>query len=154
MRDTNLSKIFKLSGTEFLYELFDYIMDSGFDSSKNEEVEVVLIVALSACGVLENGGLVYFFENDFPEGFTHSKVADVFEKVGLHLVSEIITKAISFLPENTFTQPEAKRASIIERFIAEENNPEILQMEAGMLTELERFNKKLEVYVRQNWVTT
>src|SRR3954453_11482867 len=50
----------------------------------------VLVLIMSAQGILDNGGLVYFFENDWPGNSPSSLFEDAYRTIGADTVADAI----------------------------------------------------------------
>lgn len=72
------------------HELLDKVSDIAFNKLTDaddqmesiEEPYKTVAIIYSAQGVIDNGGMVYFFENDWPNNPPYSVFADAYERIG------------------------------------------------------------------------
>lgn len=60
----------------------------------NEEQRTVVLV-VAAQGIIDNGGLSYFFHSDFPDQIPYERFAEAFENIGATEAGDAIRKALS-----------------------------------------------------------
>lgn len=78
-----------------------------------EEPYQTVVTIYSAQGVIDNGGMVYFFENDWPHHQPYSDFADAYERIGRHGAAEALRHAAdSFEVPNPERDKEARREYI------------------------------------------
>ena len=88
------------------------------DLSKVEEPYRTVAIIYAAQGVIDNGGLVYFFENDWPRTPPYSVYADAYKRIGrLEAAKAIRDAAASF----GFDMPE-KNINARRQFIEKHYN--------------------------------
>lgn len=76
---------------------FQKLEAAGDDFSNIEEPYRTVAIIFAAQGVIDNGGLVYFFENDWPHAPPYSVFADAYERIGrLEAAHAIRNAAASF----------------------------------------------------------
>jgi hypothetical protein len=61
------------------------------------ELRIVVIVQ-AAQGVIDNGGLQYFFEVDFPDKPPYSMFVDAYREIGASDAALVLDKAVSLFP--------------------------------------------------------
>lgn len=87
------------------------------DHSKVEEPYRTVAIIFAAQGVIDNGGLVYFFENDWPNTPPYSVYADAYERIGrLEAAKAIRDAAASFGIDSPEKNREARRKFMKEHF--------------------------------------
>jgi hypothetical protein len=85
--------------------------DAGDDISKVDEPFRTVAIIYAAQGVIDNGGLVYFFENDWPRNPPYSVYADAYERIGrIEAANAIRHAARSFGIENPEHHIDERRA--------------------------------------------
>lgn len=57
-----------------------------------------VVVIYTAQGIIDNGGLEYFFESDFPSGATYYYIMDAYRRIGASAVAECIEAAVRMFP--------------------------------------------------------
>ena len=120
---SNIDDIFELSNSSFIDELFDFIMERGFDSDTANDIEKTFIYVVTAVGLLGNGGFKYFFENDFDEGkVPHEEVISHFEKIGSSKTAETLRKSLNIFPGAKPQKNLAKRSAFLEKFFDPETS--------------------------------
>ena len=62
-----------------------------------------VVVIYSAQGVIDNGGLEYFFGNDFPDNPPYQIFIDVYREIGANSAAAIFEKSLSYFE---MSQPE------------------------------------------------
>jgi hypothetical protein len=72
-----------------------------------------IVIIYSAQGLIDNGGLEYFFGNDFPNNPPYSKFIDAYREIGATTVANTIEKSLAFFETS---QPELNLKSRL-RFI-------------------------------------
>ena len=81
-----------------------------------EPYQTVAII-YSAQGIIDNGGFVYFFENDWPNNPPYSLFADAYERIGrTNSAAAIRNAARSFGVPNPERNLEMRRAYINENY--------------------------------------
>ncbi len=87
------------------------------DLSRVEEPYRTVAMIIAAQGVIDNGGLVYFFENDWPHTPPYSVYADAYERIGrLAAARAIRDAAASFGIETPEKNVEARRQFIEDHY--------------------------------------
>jgi len=68
-----------------------------------------IVLIYSAQGVLDNGGLVYFFESDFPKNPPYQLFIEAYNKIGATEIALALTSALTFFKiENPEKNIEAR----------------------------------------------
>ncbi|MBG9390084.1 DMP19 family protein [Caenimonas aquaedulcis] len=99
---------------EFWQIAVDRLDAFGGDLAKlSQPLQTVLIVE-AAQGIIDNGGLEYFFEADFPGNPPYSVFAEAFERVGAVAAAAGIEAAARMFPFEEPQLHEAKRQAWIE----------------------------------------
>jgi hypothetical protein len=82
----------------------DYRMESV------EEPHKTVVIVYSAQGVIDNGGMAYFFENDWPNNPPYSVFADAYERIGRADAAKALRDAVkSFGVPNPENNCKARR---------------------------------------------
>jgi hypothetical protein len=76
---------------------------------------VVLVHA--AQGIIDNGGLQYFFENDFPGRPPYSVFVDAYRAIGAHEEARAIAEAVKLFPFANPHRFRALRDKFLEKFL-------------------------------------
>lgn len=82
-----------------------------------------VIVIVSAQGVIDNGGLQYFFESDFPNSPPYSVFTDAYREIGAGTAADDIAEAVALFP---FAEPHLskdQRNEFLDSFNDEEDDP-------------------------------
>src|SRR4051812_34236375 len=77
-------------------------------------LQIVIIIS-SAQGIIDNGGLEYFYENDSPGNPPYSFFSDAYHLIGADGAAECIEKTASMFP---FSEPhrfEGRRRQFLDR---------------------------------------
>ena len=91
------------------------------DLSAVEEPYRTVAIIYAAQGVIDNGGLVYFFENDWPRTPSYSVYADAYERIGrLEAAKAIRDAAASFGIDSPETKIDARRQFIEKHYNEDE----------------------------------
>jgi hypothetical protein len=104
----------KVSDTAFMTDdaLLDKVSDTAFKKLADvddrmealEEPYKTVAIIYSAQGVIDNGGMVYFFENDWPNNPPYSDFADAYERIGRVDAAKALRDAVE-----TFGVPNPER---------------------------------------------
>ena len=95
-------------------DLLDALSDDAFrqmsavddDLARMEEPYKTIAIIYSSQGVIDNGGLTYFFANDWPHKPPYSEYADAYERIGcIEAANALRSAAASF----TIERPELHR---------------------------------------------
>lgn len=70
-----------------------------------------IVIVYSAQGVLDNGGLEYFFSNDWPGAPRYANFVDAYREIGAGPEADAIARAAARFP---FPDPEADRDRRLE----------------------------------------
>jgi len=68
--------------------------------SRGEQLLTVWAVT-QAQGIIDNGGLQYFFENDWPERPPYALFVDAFRRIGANEAADCIQDAVQMFPSNS-----------------------------------------------------
>jgi hypothetical protein len=86
-----------------------------------QPVRIVLCVATTQ-GVIDNGGLQYFYEVDFEEQRPYSEVVDAYRRVGAEEVASLLERSIQMFPFDSPHLFEAKRQQWLDQIRADEGH--------------------------------
>ena len=75
---------------------------------------VVLVHA--AQGIIDNGGLQYFFESDFPGSPPYSVFIDAYHTIGAYSEAQALADAVDLFPFANPHQLQARRDEFLKRF--------------------------------------
>lgn len=99
------------------------LQDSGQDLTKlPAEFQVVLMVE-SAQAIIDNGGLSYFFECDFPGRPSYDSFVDAYREIGAANCALVLSEAISLFG---FTNPHldaGRRNTFLDQWTESGNDP-------------------------------
>ena len=106
MTQTLLERASEISTTEYNM--------AGGDVFKLPEAFQTVVVIETVQGIIDNGGLEYFFESDFPNNPPYSFFVDVFRRVGAEGVAHCIEDASRMFPFPDAHLHECKRQRWLE----------------------------------------
>jgi len=75
----------------------DEVSQTGDPARLPDAVRIVVLVH-AAQGVIDNGGLQYFFETDFPESPPYSLFVDAYRAIGATAEAEALARAVALFP--------------------------------------------------------
>lgn len=108
---------------------------------------VVLVHA--AQGIIDNGGLEYFFESDFPGQPPYSRFVEAYRRIGALEEAQALADAVKLFPFANPHRHQAHRDKLLEQFLCDSSNPP--KNPFGSLTDKLCGNKnvwrRLEAYV-------
>lgn len=78
--ESKICGLSQLSDDELIKEVQQRLMPKRPDFS---EIDKPVIYLVAATGIIENGGLRYFYENDFPDGVLHAEIAGCYRNIGM-----------------------------------------------------------------------
>lgn len=83
------------------------------DVSRVEEPYRTIAIIYSAQGIIDNGGLTYFFAEDWPHNPAYSEFADAYERIGcIEAAKALRSAALSFGIEQPELYSEQRQAYI------------------------------------------
>ena len=98
--------------TQQAYELVQRMLDeTDGDSDRLPEVLQTAYFVYLGQGVIDNGGLEYFYENDFAGQPPYDLIVAAFRRVGAYAVADCIESTADMFP---FSSPHLKREKRIE----------------------------------------
>ncbi|TWT33011.1 DMP19 family protein [Blastopirellula retiformator] len=112
--------------------LLEQVSDTAFkmlkkvdnDPTQIEEPYRTVAIIYAAQGVIDNGGLIYFFESDWPGQPPYSLFADAYQRIGrVEAAAALREAAESF----GITEPEKhreQRQAYMDRFLGEDEDDE------------------------------
>ena len=149
MRAKAMSSLPKMQKSEFDFVngLFLRIAEkkkkNGYDSLTAEERVVFLV--WDASGIIENGGLQYFYEQEFDA----EAVAAAYEKIGCQKCAELLKLSFSLFPPSVLQGSWSDRVAFVER------NSEMFDNLSNAFWEAdEEMEKRLADYIKHrevNW---
>lgn len=77
-----------------------YTISDKFDIENISEPERSLIAVYTAQGIIDNGGLSYFFESDFPDENAYTVMAESYRNIGKNSQPEAIEKVLAIFPNS------------------------------------------------------
>ncbi len=83
----------------------------------------IVVIIISAQGVIDNGGLQYFLEEDFPNNPPYSVFVDAYRTIGVGAAADAIAAAVALFP---FSEPhlfKKKRNEFLDSFNDEDDEP-------------------------------
>jgi hypothetical protein len=98
--------------THQAYELVQRMLDeTDGDANKLPEVLQTTYCVYLGQGVIDNGGLEYFYENDFAGQPPYDLIVAAFRRVGAYAVADCIERTANMFP---FSAPHLKREARID----------------------------------------
>ena len=113
MKDKTLAKAIKFTLAE--------VKRAGNDLFKLPRPLQVVALVHAAQGIIDNGGLQYFFEADFPDNPPYSVFSDAYRAIGSVKGADALDQAASMFD---FRSPHKHRTERNHFLDAEENSPE------------------------------
>ena len=142
--ESEISGLARLSDDELIKEIQQRLTPKQTDFSEMDKPVVYLV---AATGIIENGGLRYFYENDFPDGVSHAEIAECYRNIGMEKVAELIEKSAACFPAG-HPQPELDARN---EFLNDASlNDAFDSIDADLFSETTRFEKKIAAYIRNN----
>lgn len=93
--------------TDKAYDLAQSMLDeTDGDVNNLPEVLQTVILVFIGQGVIDNGGLQYFYENDFPGQPSYDVIVAAFRRIGAEAVADCIERTADMFP---FPTPHKKR---------------------------------------------
>lgn len=128
------------------------LIEATFDSlttklPKLSEAQKPVVYLVTAQGIIENGGLRYFLESDFPHGVSHAEVAACFRNIGMTKAHEIILSSLEIFPD---FKPQADLAMRSELLESDNSAASLGRLDAQIFSEMASFEKILANYIRSN----
>ena len=77
------------------------------DLEKLSRAVRTVVIIQAAQGIIDNGGLQYFFESDFPNQPPYAIVVDAYREIGAIVEADAVAAAVSLFP---FAEPHKNRA--------------------------------------------
>jgi hypothetical protein len=91
--------------------------------SRGEQFQTVWAVE-QAQGVIDNGGLQYFFENDWPENPPYALFIDAFRRIGAQQAADCIQDAVEMFPSKSPHLDYQMRRDYMDSLRAKEGDEE------------------------------
>jgi hypothetical protein len=123
---------------------FDYLVPNSANLSEAQKPVVYLV---TAHGIMENGGLRYFLESDFPDHVSHDEVAKCYVSIGMPKAYEIIKSSFRIFPGSTPPSDLPLRSRLLE---SEHSAAVIEKLDADFFSQAEGFEHALATYIRAN----
>lgn len=96
--------------------VFDRLEAVGGDPRKLPHPLRVVTIVYSAQGIIDNGGLQYFFEADFPGKPPYTVFVEAYEAIGLHDAAALLAQAVALFPFKTPHRWVRKRNAFLNSF--------------------------------------
>ena len=109
--------------TSAIDNAFAELERSGGNLDRLPAILQTVVIIVSAQGVIDDGELQYFFEDDFPNNPPYSLFADAYRAIGADAAANAIDSAVALFP---FTEPQlfkAKRNEFMASFVDEDGDP-------------------------------
>jgi hypothetical protein len=125
---------------------FARLREAGNDPTRLREEFRTVVVVYGAQGVIDNGGLQYFFESDWPGQPPYALFSEAYRRIGADLAAECIDRATAMFP---FPEPHlaARRRLAFLESLAEDH--ELFALGDAICGNATVW-LKLEEYVRDN----
>jgi hypothetical protein len=124
--------------------IFARFAAAGEDPARLPEIDQTVVAVYGAQGVIDNGGLKFFFENDWPGNPPYSLFVEAYRRVGAVGVAELLDRAIRRFP---FAEPH-KHQELRLDFMASLDEEDEFFGEAACGDPI--VWERLEEYVRDN----
>jgi hypothetical protein len=124
------------------------VKEAGGDVSRLSEPVQTVAVIDTAQGIIDNGGLEYFYESDFPGNPPYSFFVETFRRIGAESVASCIEVTSRMFP---FSEPhlyEAKRQQWLDE-VKEDETHEFVRLSRRACGDESVF-RKLAEYVEKN----
>jgi len=95
---------------------FQKLEAAGGNIANLEEPHRTVALVFSAQGVIDNGGLIYFFESDWPGNPPYALFADAYRRIGCAAAAHAILQAANSFGVLHPEQDQAVRNAFMERF--------------------------------------
>lgn len=79
---------------EVINNAFDKI-GTGYSTIGLNEKQRTVVLVVAAQGIIDNGGLSYFFHSNFPDQIPYERFAEAFDNIGASEAGDAIRKALS-----------------------------------------------------------
>jgi hypothetical protein len=110
-----------------------------------------VVIIVSAQGVIDNGGLQYFFENDFPDHPDYSVFVDAYRAIGAGDAASALAGAVTLFP---FREPQKhfqQRREFLDQFLdGGDHRPDSLFYAPTRTLWDARIWERLDEFVHQN----
>ena len=108
----------------------------------------VVALIYSAQGVIDNGGFIYFFENDWPGQPPYSVFADTYRAIGAEECAECIEVAASLFPFPDPHRAEAERRAYLQA-CGDDQSSILVALGARVCDQSESNFARLATYIRE-----
>jgi hypothetical protein len=95
---------------------FEKLDAAGGNLAKLAEPHRTVALVYSAQGVIDNGGLLYFFESDWPDNPPYSLFADAYRRIGCLVAADAILQAADSFGLPHPERDQAARNAFMKRF--------------------------------------
>jgi hypothetical protein len=102
---------------------FDELERSGGTPSSLSVPVRAVIVIVSAQGVIDNGGLQYFFESDFPNHPSYDTFIEAYREIGATSAARVIAQAVALFPFPEPNKSAKLRNEFMDSFCDEDGDP-------------------------------
>lgn len=93
------------------------------DPAKLPEAVRTVVLVHAAQGIINNGGLQYFFESDFPGQPNYSILVAAYDAIGATAEARVLEAAIASFPFSDPHKFRARREEVMERYAEGEIDP-------------------------------
>lgn len=97
----------------------EYALSSDIDLMKVPEPERSFVAIYCAQGIIDNGGLRYFFESDFPTVDAYTIILQSYRNIGFPKLAEALEKVFTLFPNSLPHLNLYKRALFLEEYFSE-----------------------------------
>ena len=120
--------------------------------NQRSEVQLTYWAVSQAQGVLDNGGLQYFFENDWPQNPPYKVFIDAFRRVGAKEAADWLEDAAAMFPFENPQDDYKRRRQFLDDLKAKEGGDDSIIDKLGdrLITLSDDTYKRLVMYVRGN----
>jgi hypothetical protein len=122
----------------------------GFDIDKLPVEMKTLLLVHAAQGKINNGGLQYFFENDWPSQPQYSVFSDAYRQIGAHECADMLDRAVALLAIEHPEQHADLRQKRMEE-LCEQEESEFARLSRRLcVTESDGVWQQLDCFIERN----
>ncbi len=127
---------------QYLQGAFDCALQN---SRRPSATELLILSLVTAHGILDNGGLVYFFESDFEGDVTHAQIASMYEEIGMGGLATLLRSGLAVFPGGLpHGDVEERRCYLSQPAVQEE----LYSSNARLFAETARITRHLVAYLK------
>lgn len=113
---------------KYLSRAYDRLQAVDNDATKLAEPYRTLVLIESAQGIIDNGGLIYFFESDWPGCPPYSAFSDAYRRIGMPDAADDLDRAAkSFGFQEPEKYRERRQAFMAKQFGSEDDDGEEIE---------------------------